>query len=123
MVLLYFLKVLSGIKAMDALPELLFANRGLMRLVGFSGHVLEKGLCKRGEDRRKGEKRSIPLCPDMMRNNLVGMTLETVSGFFNDTVRALAGFGAYGRNIRGHIGYPARQTVRRSGRSPSMPWS
>jgi hypothetical protein len=29
MVLLYFLKVLSGIKAMDALPELLFANRGL----------------------------------------------------------------------------------------------
>jgi hypothetical protein len=103
MVLLYFLKVLSGIKAMDALPELLFANRGLMRLVGFSGHVLEKGLCKRGEHRRKGEKRSIPLCPDMMRNNLVGMTLETVSGFFNDTVRALAGFGAYGRNIRVHI--------------------
>jgi hypothetical protein len=102
-VLLYFLKALLGIKAMHALPELLFANRGLMRLVGFSGHVLEKGLCQRGEHRRKGEKRSIPLCPDMMRNNLVGITLETVSEFFNETVRALARFGAYGRHLRGHI--------------------
>lgn len=103
MVLLYFLKTMSGIKAMSALPELLFSNRGLMQLVGFSGHALEKGLCRRGEHRRKGKKRSIPLCPDMMRNNLVGMSLETVSNFFNETVRALVRFGAYGRKIRGHI--------------------
>jgi hypothetical protein len=103
LVLLYFLKTISGIKAMNALPDLLFANRALMQLVGFSGHVLEKGLCRRGEYRRKGEKRSIPLCPDMMRNNLVGMSLETVSDFFNETVRALARLGAYGRKIRAHI--------------------
>ena len=43
MVRLYFLKVLSGIEGLHALPELLFANQGLMRLVGFSGRVLEKG--------------------------------------------------------------------------------
>ncbi len=103
MILLYFLKILSGIKSMNSLPDLLFANRGLMRLVGFNGRVLENGLCQRGDHSRKGEKRSIPLCPDTLRNNLVRIPQEMVSDFFNEVIRALAKFGAYGRRVRGHI--------------------
>ena len=103
MVLLYFLKGLSGIAGLHALPELLFANQGLMRWVGFSGHVLERGFCQRGEHRRKGHKRSIPLCPDTIRKNLVQLPLDRVAGFFNQAIRALAQFGVYGKRVRGHV--------------------
>lgn len=103
MVLLYFLKVLSGIEGLHALPELLFANQGLMRLVGFCGKVLGEGFCRRGEHRRKGAKRSIPLCPDTLRKNLVQLPLDSVAGFFNQAIRALAQFGVYGKRVRGHV--------------------
>lgn len=103
LLLLYFLKILSGIESLHALPELLFSNQALMRLVGFSGHQIEQGLTRRGEHRRKGEKRSLPLCPQVIRNQLVCLSLETVTDFFNQAIGALARYGAYGRKIRGHL--------------------
>ena len=79
LLLLYFLKILSGIESIHSLPELLFSNRALMRLVGFSGHQIEHGLTRRGEHSRKGEKRSLPLCPQVIRNQLVCLPLAACS--------------------------------------------
>jgi hypothetical protein len=103
MLLLYILKTLSGISGLDALPELLFANQGMMRLVGFNGKMLKDGACRRGEHARKGKKRSIPLCPDTIRKNLVRICEEDIIDFFNSVVSALAKFGVYARKVSAYV--------------------
>lgn len=50
-VLVYLEKTIYGIKAIHGMPELLFSNRAAMKLVGFNGHQIEQGSCKRGEDK------------------------------------------------------------------------
>lgn len=103
LILMYFLKTLAGIEGLHALPELLFAQQGLMRLLGFNGRQLKEGLSHRGDHCRKGEKRSLPLCPDVIRKQLVQLPLQMVADFFNHTIQALARYGAYGRKVRGQM--------------------
>lgn len=103
MLLLYMLKTLLGIDALNATPELLFANQGLMRLVGFNGQILKNGACRRGDHVRKGKKRSVPLCPDTIRNNLVRIQVQEMGDFFNFVISALAKYGVYARKISGYV--------------------
>jgi hypothetical protein len=46
-----------------------------MRWLGFSGRQLKEGLSRRGEHCRKGEKHSLPLCPDVIRKQLMQLPL------------------------------------------------
>jgi uncharacterized membrane protein len=53
LVLTYMTKILIGVPSMNALPDVLFSKVSIMRLLGFNAHILENGLCRRGEHKRK----------------------------------------------------------------------
>ncbi len=53
LVLTYMTKILIGVPFMNALPDVLFSKVSIMRLLGFNAHLIENGLCRRGEHARK----------------------------------------------------------------------
>jgi hypothetical protein len=50
--LLYRLKIMFGIKSINALPVLLFSDAALMQLVGFNAQQVHDGVCHRGATKR-----------------------------------------------------------------------
>ena len=94
-VLLYFLKTLSGIESINRVPQLLFSNQAAMSLVGFNAHQIEKGVCKRGEYRRRHKPTTGPICDDTLARNIVKVPLKVMEQFFNKVVRILAEQGFF----------------------------
>jgi hypothetical protein len=56
-ILFYGCKTLFGIKSLHALPEQLFSDEALMRLVGFNAHQVQHGARQRGRPSAKGPAR------------------------------------------------------------------
>ena len=89
-VLLYGMKTLFGIEAMNALPELLFSDEAAMRLAGFNAAQIRQGICQRSHEKRQGDKPPGPLCPDTLADNIVKLSLTAMEAFLNGVVQALA---------------------------------
>jgi hypothetical protein len=100
-VLLYGVKTLFGIESINALPDLLFSDEALMRLVGFNAQQVRQGICQRGATKRQGERSPGPICPDTLANNIVKWNLRDLERVFNGAIRALAKAGVFGQRVTG----------------------
>ncbi len=49
LLLTYQAKVLLGISSMNKVPDLLFKEIGILKLVGFTARQIKEGYCERGE--------------------------------------------------------------------------
>ncbi|MCI0526725.1 MAG: transposase [Nitrospira sp.] len=99
-VLLYLEKTIYGIEAINGMPELLFSNRAAMKLVGFNGHQIEQGSCRRGEAwLHEGNEKSKPISAESVAENVVKISLEEVEKLFNEGIRILAREGFYGQQL------------------------
>ena len=59
--LTYMMKTLLGIEHLYSVPDLLFSDPGVMKLLGFNGRWLEEGLCERSHEKRApGGKVGVP---------------------------------------------------------------
>jgi hypothetical protein len=99
MVLLYFLKILFGIEAMNALPALLFSNVAAMMLLGFNAHQIARGFSRRGDGKRKRRPKQGPISPQALAQNLAKLSETTVTAFFDGCVTVLAAFGVFAPEI------------------------
>src|SRR5262249_45157273 len=77
-VMLYGLKTLLGIEAMNALPDLLCSDEAAMRLAGFNALQIRQGICQRSHEKRQGTKPPGPLCPDTLADNIVQLSLTAM---------------------------------------------
>jgi Transposase DDE domain len=100
-VLLYGMKTLFGIEAMNALPDLLFSDEAAMRLAGFNAVQIRQGICQRSHEKRQGDKPPGPLCPDTLADNIVKLSLTAMEAFLNGVVQALATAGVFARQVTG----------------------
>jgi hypothetical protein len=90
-VLLYLLKTLLGIEAMNALPALLFSNVAAMTLVGFNAYQVANGLTHRGDDKRTERPKQGPLRPQCLARNRSKFTAAQMEDFFNRVIGLLVG--------------------------------
>ena len=102
-VLLYMLRVLFGIDAMNALPALLFSNVAAMKRVGFNAHQIAKGLTERGDALRKDKPKQGPLSPQCLAQNMCKIPLLVLEKFFNGTIRRLAAFRIFAAEVTAAI--------------------
>jgi len=83
-ILTYMTKILLDIPSMNALPEILFANRATMEMLGFNAQVLEEGICDRGHHSRKaGKKKPTPFSPQTVANVMARFSLEEAEALLN----------------------------------------
>lgn len=99
LLLTYMTKILIGVPSMNALPDVLFSKVSIMRLLGFNAHILENGLCRRGEHARKNCDPPRPFSPQMLANFIERISPEEIEAFFNNVIGALAKFGAFPEKI------------------------
>jgi hypothetical protein len=92
-VLLYLLKVLFGIRSMNALPPLLFSQVPVMTLLGFNATQIAVGCTRRGEAQRRRKPRQGPLSPQCLAQNICKLPAAAMAGFFNGVVRLLVAGG------------------------------
>lgn len=100
-VMLYGMKTLFGIEAMNALPELLFSDEAAMRLAGFNAVQIREGVCRRSHHKRQGEKAPGPICPDTLADNIVKLNLTAMEAFLNGVVQDLATAGGFPQRVTG----------------------
>jgi len=93
--MLYGMKTLLGIEAMNALPDLLFSDEAAMRLAGFNAMQIRQGICQRSHEKRQGAKPPGPLCLDTLADNIVKLSLTAMEAFLNGVVQDLAKAGVF----------------------------
>ena len=98
-VMLYGMKTLLGIEAMNALPALLFSDEAAMRLAGVNAMQIRQGICQRSHEKRQGAKPPAPLCPDTVADNLVKLSLTAMEAFLNGVVQDRAKAGVFVRQV------------------------
>jgi hypothetical protein len=54
LLLTYNIKILLGISSMNQVPQLLFADTGLLMMLGYTAEQIENGHCNRGEGKKEG---------------------------------------------------------------------
>jgi len=54
LLLTYQVKILMGISSMNQVPQLLFADIGLLMMLGYTAEQIENGHCKRGQGQEDG---------------------------------------------------------------------
>jgi hypothetical protein len=89
--------------SMNALPDVLFSKVSIMRLLGFNAHILENGLCRRGEHARKNCEPPRPFSPQMLANFIERIGPEEIEAFFNNVISALAKFGTFPNNRKDFV--------------------
>src|SRR5215510_1550606 len=100
-VMLYGMKTLLGIEAMNALPALLFSDEAAMRLAGFNAVQMRDGICQRSHEKRQGNKPPGPICPDTLADNIVKLRLAAMEAFLNGIIQDLAQAGVFARQVTG----------------------
>lgn len=88
----YQSKVLLGIASMNQVPDLLFNEVGILKLIGFTARQIKEGYCERGGGKRPG-----PFHKDTLADALEKLAPEEVAGLFNETVQLLAQAGFFPR--------------------------
>src|SRR5690606_31179071 len=73
----YMTKTLLGIEHMYSIPDLLFTDPAVMKLLGFNARWLDEGLCQRSHEKRTpGKEPSKPCSAQMIANFLAGIPVE-----------------------------------------------
>jgi hypothetical protein len=84
-------KILLDIPSMNALPEILFADRAAMELLGFNAPALKNGICNMGHHSRKaGKKKPTPFSPQTVANVLARFSLEEDEALLDTLISLIA---------------------------------
>lgn len=86
----YMTKTLLGIEHMYSVPDLLFSDPAVMRLLGFNARWLEEGLCQRSHEKRApGKDAPKPCSAQMIADFLSGITPKQSLDLYQAAVRCL----------------------------------
>lgn len=88
LLLTYFMRCMCQVPSMNSLPDLLFADKGLMRRLGFNAHQLEHGLTQRGAN-RSGTRVNLPIDPEMLSENIAQLEVEDVRKALTESLRLI----------------------------------
>ena len=91
LLILYFFKQLLGIKYLNEVPDELFKDKGLMKLLGFGKKELEEGSNKRGK--------APPLHKDSLGDGLSKIEVEEQEKLFNEVIKSLIRLGVLSGKI------------------------
>lgn len=98
LLLCYQAKILLGIGSMNAVPETLFKDIGLLKILGFTAKEIQQGTNERWKGRGK-EKPSGPMHQQTLANALENFTAWEIELLVNEAVKLLSKHGF----IRGSI--------------------
>ncbi len=94
--LTYMTKTLLGIEHMYAMPELLFTDPAVMKLLGFNARWLDEGLCQRSHEKRDpGKEPPKPCSAQMIANFLAGLPIKKSLDLYQAAIRCLAKSGFF----------------------------
>lgn len=93
--LLYGTRVLFGIQATNALPDLLFSNIAVMTLIGFNARQVAGGLSQRGSKARKEDSVYVLMDPQTLAETMCKSSVQELEKLFNGTIRCLAKYGIF----------------------------
>jgi len=95
--LTYMTKTLFGIQSTYCLPELMFTDVGIMKVLGFNAHWLQEGLS--AEKRSPGKEPPKPFSAQMVANFLRDLLVRESEDFFNHAIRCLARFKVFPKKV------------------------
>lgn len=99
--LVFLMKVIGSIKAMDEISDLLLTDELLMSICGFNAYQVRNGSCQRGVKLSKNPMPEIrgPLCVDTVANHIVTITPGRIETLFNRCIRQLAKQGVFPKKV------------------------
>jgi len=102
-VLIYLMRIISGLAFFWHTQPVLLRSNALMRLVGFNGRQIRKGTCDRGlkkaddgsennHDQKDDNSITIrgPICPDSIATYIQAILASALERFFNGVIKILA---------------------------------
>jgi hypothetical protein len=99
--LVFLMKVIGSIKAMDEISDLLLTDELLMSMCGFNAYQVKNGSCQRGVKLSKNPMPQIrgSLCVDTVANHIVTITPGRIENLFNRCIQQLAKQGVFPKKI------------------------
>lgn len=99
--LVFLMKVIGSIKAMDEINDLLLTDELLMSMCGFNAYQVRNGSCQRGVKLSKNPMPEIrgSLCVDTVANHIVTITPGRIETLFNRCIRQLAKQGVFPKKV------------------------
>jgi len=99
--LVFLMKVIGSIKAMDEISDLLLTDELLMSMCGFNAYQVRNGSCQRGVKLSKNPMPEIrgSLCVDTVANHIVTITPGRIETLFNRCIRQLAKQGVFPKKV------------------------
>ena len=99
--LVFLMKVIGSIKAMDEISDLLLTDELLMSMCGFNAYQVKNGSCQRGVKLSKNPMPEIrgSLCVDTVANHIVTITPGRIENLFNRCIQQLAKQGVFPKKI------------------------
>jgi hypothetical protein len=82
--LTYGIKIMLGIERMNQVPEFLFKDMGLLKLIGFTYRQIKSGFCERGKE-RKG-----PFHKETLADAMERVSIEEATVLFNEAIKKIA---------------------------------
>lgn len=105
--LIYLMRIVAGLKFFYHSGPVLLQSQSLMRLVGFNGHEIKRGVNRRSIDKSSKDwndknETSIrgPVCPEFIASFIVAIAGRTLDRVFNKTVSILAANSFFPRRIK-----------------------
>lgn len=100
----YMTKTLLDIIAMKGLPALLFSDKGIMRILGFSAQVLEEGYSDRGAGKRdEGTTPARPFTHQCLAQFMNQVTPQEIEQLYNTNIANLAAHGTFHKKVTGIV--------------------
>lgn len=82
--LTYGVKIMLGIERMNQVPEFLFKDIGLLKLIGFTLRQIKSGFCERGKE-KKG-----PFHKETLADAVERVSTEEATFLFNEAIKKIA---------------------------------
>ena len=110
-ILIYLMRIVSGISYFYHIGPVLLQSQSLMRLVGFNAREVREGTCERGlknpsisnENEQKPDDYSKirgPVCPQFIAAFIQAITASALESFFNKVINILAANSFFPKNVR-----------------------
>ena len=113
--LVFLMKVIGSIKAMDEISDLLLTDELLMSMCGFNAYQVKNGSCQRGVKLSKNPMPEIrgSLCVDTVANHIVTITPGRIENLFNRCIQQLAKQGVFPKKIHSACDATLYETTRK----------
>lgn len=100
LMLTYMTKTLANIPSVYALPEILFSDQTVMRILGFNARLLEDGLTHRSHEKRSSDRdQPKPFSPQMLADFIGKINVREAERFFNHAITCLARLGVFQQEL------------------------